>query len=225
MALFGVSSIYIRQGEYEKAIPMLEEEIQILEELPNMASSINSNALLALAHYRLGDVEKALNYASIVLDLASDLSPTVYSLDVGFSAVAEVYFDLWEKALQNPNGLLDANRFKQLTEKALKLLKGFRNIFPIGQPYLAFYTGRWYWNLGKPQKAVKTWQAGLEAAKKYGLLYEEGLLHARLGSSLRHMPAEQLAHFECAAQVFGEMGAVRDLGIVKALAEEYRLKV
>jgi hypothetical protein len=34
-----------------------------------------------------------------------------------------------------------------------------------------------------------------------------------------------LAHFECAAQVFGEMGAVRDLGIVKALAEEYRLKV
>ncbi len=223
MALFGVSSIYIRQGEYAKAIPMLEEEIQILEELPNMASSINSNALLALAHYRLGDVEKALNYASTVLDLASDLSPTVYSLDVGFSAVAEVYFDLWEKALQNPKGLLDAGRFKQLTEKALKLLKGFRNIFPIGQPYLALYTGRWHWNQGKPQKAVKTWQAGLEAAHKYGLLYEEGLLHVRLGSSLRHAPAEQLTHFECAAQIFGTMGAVRDLGIAKALAEEYGL--
>jgi tetratricopeptide (TPR) repeat protein len=137
MALFGVSSIYIRQGEYARAIPLLEEEVQVLDELPNMASSINSNALLALAHYRLGAVEKALSYASKVLDLASTLSPTVYSLDVGFSAVAEVYFDLWEKALQNPNGLLDENRFKQLSEKALKLLKGFHNIFPIGQPYLA----------------------------------------------------------------------------------------
>src|SRR5512133_4047295 len=129
MALFGVSSIYIRQGEFAKAIPMLEEELQILEELPNMASNINTNALLALAHYRLGDVKKALSYANKVLDLASDLSPTVYSLDVGFSAVAEVYFDLWERALQNPNGLLDANRFKQLSEKAIKLLKGCRTIF------------------------------------------------------------------------------------------------
>ena len=225
MALFGVSSIYIRQGEYAKAIPMLEEELQILDELPNMASSINSNALLGLAHYRLGDVEKALSYTSKVLDLASTLSPTVYSLDVGFSAVAEVYFDLWEKALQNPNGLLDANRYRQLTEKSLKLLKGFRKIFPIGQPYLALYTGRWYWNLGKHQKAVKTWQAGLEAAKKYGLLYEEGLLRVQLATSLKNAPDEQQMHMECAAQIFETMSAVRDLGIVKVLAEENRLSV
>ncbi|MGE5462916.1 MAG: AAA family ATPase, partial [Syntrophothermus sp.] len=131
MALFGVSTVYIRRGEDAKAIPMLEEELQILEELPNMASSINTNALLALAHYRMGDVEKALAYASKVQELASDLSPTVYSLDIGFSAVAEVYFDLWEKALKEPNGLLNAEHFKQLSEKALKLLKGFRTIFPI----------------------------------------------------------------------------------------------
>jgi hypothetical protein len=168
-------------------------------------------------------VEKALSYGSKVLDLASTISPTVYSLDVGFSAVAEVYFDLWEKALQNPNGLLDANRFKQLTEKAIKLLKGFRTIFPIGRPYLALYTGRRYWNMGKHQKAVKTWETGLDAAKKYRLLYEEGLLRVRLATALKNEPDEQLVHLHCAAQIFAPMNAVRDLGIVKSLAQENRL--
>jgi tetratricopeptide (TPR) repeat protein len=225
MALFGVSSIYIRQGEYAKAIPMLEEELQILDELPNMASSINSNALLSLAHYRLGDVDKALNYASKVQDLASALSPTVYSLDIGFSSVAEVYFDLWDKALENPNGLLDANRFKQMSEKALKLLKGFLNIFPIGQPYLALYTGRRYWNMGKHQKAVKTWETGLEAAKKYRLLYEEGLLRVRLAAALTNEPDEQLVHLHCAAQIFETMGAVHDLKIVRTLAQQNRIRL
>jgi tetratricopeptide (TPR) repeat protein len=224
-ALFGISSAYIRMGEEERAIPMLEEELQILEELPNMASSINTNAQLALAHYRLGNVERALRYASKVLDLASALSPTVYSLDVGFSAVAEVYFDLWDKALENPHGLLDANRFKQMSEKALKLLKGFRTIFPIGQPYLALYTGRWYWNLGQHQKAVRTWETGLEAAKKYRLLYEEGLLRVRLAAALTNEPDEQLVHLHCAAQIFETMGAVRDLDIVRTLAQQNRIQL
>jgi len=225
MALFGLSSVYIRQGEYAGAIPMLEEELQILAELPNMASSINTNAQLSIAHYRLGDVDQALTYASKVLDLASDLSPTVYSLDVGFSAVAEVYFDLWEKALQSPNDRLDAGRYKQLAEKALKLLRGFQNIFPIGRPYLDLYLGRWAWNLGKAQKARKAWEDGVEAARKYGLLYEEALLHVRLGSSLKDMHVEQRVHFECAAQIFETMGAARDLSIVKTLAEGYEIKV
>ena len=224
-ALFGISASNIRMGEEARAIPLLEEELQILEELPNMASSINTNAQLALAHYRLGDVEKALPYASRVLDLASDLSPTVYSLDIGFSAVAEIYFDLWEKALWNPNGLLDAGHFKELSEKALKLLRGFKNVFPIGRPYLALFTGRWYWNLGKTQKAVRVWQAGLDAAKKYRVLYEEALLHIRLGSSLVDAPDEQRKHFECAIQILETMGAVRDLGLAKSLAQQNGVKL
>ena len=224
-ALFGISTAYIRMGEEARAVPMLEEELQILEELPNMASSINTNAQLALAHYRLGGVEKALGYASKVLDLASALSPTVYSLDIGFSSVAEVYFDLWEKALQNPNGLLDDDHFRQLSEKSLKLLKGFRTIFPIGQPYLALYTGRYDWNLGKRQKAIKTWQTGLEAAKKYRLLYEEGVLRVKLASALKSEPDEQLVHLHCAARIFETMGATRDLAIVMNLAQENRIQL
>jgi hypothetical protein len=65
----------------------------------------------------------------------------------------------------------------------------------------------------------------LEAAKKYRLLYEEGLLRVRLASALKKEPDEQLVHLHCAAQIFETMGAVRDLGIVNALAQEYKIQI
>ncbi|HJS20418.1 MAG TPA: adenylate/guanylate cyclase domain-containing protein [Anaerolineales bacterium] len=224
-ALFGVASNSIRLGEEAQAIPLLEEALQILEELPNLASSINTNAQLALAHYRLGSTKEALSYANRVLELASGISPTVYSLDIGFSAVAEVYFDSWEKALNEQNGTLDAEHFRQRSEKALKLLRGFRTIFPIGKPYLAFYKGRQYWLMNEPEKSIRTWQKGLEAALKYQVRYEEALLRLRLGCSLKNSPAEQKEHFKCAVQIFEKMGAVRDLASAKARAKENGFQV
>ena len=50
--LFGVAANNIRLGNAAEAVPMLEEALQILEELPNRASSINTNGQLALAHLR-----------------------------------------------------------------------------------------------------------------------------------------------------------------------------
>ncbi len=218
--LFGYSAISIRRGEETKAIPMLEEALQILEELPNFASSVNTNAQLALAHLQLGNEEIALAFASRVLELATNKSPTVYSLDIGFSAVAQVYFELWEKALQDPNGTTQAEQFQKLAEKAIKLLHTFKEIFPIGQAYLAYYQGWRYWLTGKPSLAIRTWQKGLDAAKKFNVLYEEGLIRLRLGSALKDSPEQQREHLECAISIFEKMGAVHDLELVRARAQE-----
>jgi tetratricopeptide (TPR) repeat protein len=215
-ALFGVAANNIRRGEEATAIPMLEEALQILAELPNFASSVNTNAQLALANLRIGQQEKALAFASRVLELASDISPTVYSLDIGFSAVAQVYFELWEKALQDASVRADAEQYKQLAEKAIKLLSAFRGMFPIGQPYLAYYDG-WYQLLtGKRQKAIRTWQNGLQSAQRLCLLYEEGLLRTKLASYLPE-GAERNEHIRLATGIFETMGAVRDLQIVNSL--------
>jgi tetratricopeptide (TPR) repeat protein len=211
--LFGVATIHIRTGKETTAIPMLEEALQILEELPNLASSIDTNGQLALAHLRVGQEQEALAYADKVLKLAANRSPTVYSMDIGFAAVAEVYFALWEKELHatRPTRTTDAEALKLLAEKALKLLRGFRNVFPIGQPYAHYYKG-WYEELmGKPQMALKTWQKGLEAAQKFNLLYEEGLIRVKLGSSLREDPEACREHFARAMQIFEKMGAVHEL--------------
>ncbi|HSB01680.1 MAG TPA: AAA family ATPase, partial [Anaerolineales bacterium] len=178
--LFGVAAIKIRMGEEAAAIPMLEEELQILEELPNLASSINANGSLALAHLRLGKYEDALTYADRVIDLAANKSPTVYSMDIGFVAAAEVYFVLWEKALRNSSRGLDAAQHRLYAEKAINLLRNFQKVFPIGQAYTYYYQG-WYEELiEKPQLAVRSWRRGLEAALKFNLLYEEGLIRVKL---------------------------------------------
>jgi tetratricopeptide (TPR) repeat protein len=215
-ALFGVAANNIRRGEEATAIPMLEEALQILAEIPNFASSVNTNAQLALANLRIGQQEKALAFAARVLELASAISPTVYSLDIGFSAVAQVYFELWEKALQDPTVRADAERYKQLAEKAIKLLRAFRGMFPIGQPYLAYYDG-WYQLLtGKRQKAIRIWQNGLLSSQRLCLLYEEGLLRTRLASYTEESAARN-EHIYRAAEIFEKMGAMRDLQLVREL--------
>jgi class 3 adenylate cyclase/tetratricopeptide (TPR) repeat protein len=222
--LFGVAAIHIRLGEEATAIPMLEEELQILEELPNLASSISTNGQLALAHLRLGKFEDALTYADKVLDLAADRSPTVYSMDIGFSAAAEVYFEMWEKTLRDPARGLDAEAYKLSAEKALSLLRAFRKVFPIGQAYAQYYQGRYEELTGRPQTAVNSWRKGLEAARKFELLYEEGLIRIKLGSALRDRSDVRRGHIERAMEIFEKMGAVHELQAAKSVLETFNLE-
>jgi len=207
--LFGVAANNIRLGNEAVAVPMLEEALQILEEIPNLASSINTNAQLALAFLRLGENEKALEYAGKVLKLAEGISPTVYSLDIGFAAVAEVYFSLWNNAL-HASGMSDPEQLKLSAEKAMKLLRAFKSVFPIGQGYAMYYQG-WYESLtGKPQAAIKSWMNGLDAAKKFNVRYEEGLIRLQLGIVLENRN-EQMEHFQKAVRIFETMGAMPEL--------------
>ncbi len=218
--LAGMAWNNIRLGHEAISVPMLEEALQILEEIPNRASSINTNAQLALAYLRLGEYKKAITYADVVLGLAEGSSPTVYALLMGFSAVAEVYFTLWDaalhgKSLDQTQGGLDAKLLQSSAEKGLKLLRAFKNVFPIGQAYALYYQG-WFESLtGKHDKAVRSWRTGLDAAKKYHVLYEEGLISMKLaGSGVEGSDARE-KHLQRAVAIFEEMGAVRELELAK----------
>jgi tetratricopeptide (TPR) repeat protein len=218
--LFGLAANNIRRGNEAEAIPMLEEALQILEELPNLASSINTNGQLALAHLRLGQHGQALAYASVVLDLASGISPTVYSLDIGFAAVADVYFELWEKALQDSHRQFDSDKYKLLAERALKLLRAFQKVFPIGQSVTPYYQGWYEWLTDKPQAAIQSWNKGLEAAKNFSMPYQEALIRVKLGASLPGDENTRREHFERAIQIFEKMGAMHDLIVAKQAIEK-----
>lgn len=218
--LFGVAANNIRLGNEALAIPMLEEALQILEEIPNLGSSINTNGQLALAHLRLGQSEQALAYAGRVIDLASDISPTVYSMDLGFAAVAEVYFELWEKTLHDPNRQLDTDKYRLLAERAIKLLRAFQKVFPIGEPPAYYYEGWYEWLRGKPQNAIKFWRKGLDAAQKFNMPYEEGLIRVKLGIALKDDVIERKERFAGAIQIFERMGAVHELQSAKKAEAE-----
>ncbi|MEO8355296.1 MAG: AAA family ATPase [Chloroflexota bacterium] len=217
--LVGVAVNHMRFGKIVQAIPLLEEALQILEETPNLASSIEINGQLALALFRLGEEEKALVHAGRVLELSANVSPTVYSLNIGFSASADIYFELWESALQDPTRKAASDTLKQLAEKSLKLIHTFQKVFPIGQSTTPHYRGWHQWLTGKHQAAIKTWEMGLRSAQKLNMPYEEGLLHLKLGSHLPHDTVDRRQHLEQAIEIFEKMGVVRELAIARTLAE------
>ena len=190
---------------------MLEEATQILEETPNFASSVEVTGQLALAYLLSAREEEALSSAGKVLELMGKTSPTVYSMDIGFTAVAEVYFRSWEKALQDPDGNADVDKLKHLAEKSIKLLRAYQNVFPIGQAHTPYYQGWHAWLAGSSQKAVRLWKKSLEAAEKFNMPYEEGLARVRLGSAVTDDADRRREHLQRAIQIFERMGALHEM--------------
>jgi tetratricopeptide (TPR) repeat protein len=209
----------LRLGEEADAVSALEEALEILQETPNLASSAETNSQLALAYLRLGQEDKAREYAQKVFDIMGSTSPTVYSMNIGFTAVAEVAFELWGKALLS-QPTADPEEYKALAEKSLKLSKAFQGVFPIGQPVTPYYQG-WYEMLtGKHDAAIKSWQKGLEAAQKFNMPYEEALARLKLGAHSKDDEETRKKHFERALYLLEKMGRVSRLQLAKAEAQK-----
>ena len=218
--LFGVAANSIRLGNEAEAIPMLEEALLILEQLPNRASSINTYGQLALAHLRLGQDEKALAHAGKVLDLAANISPTVYSMDIGFAAAADVYFELWERSLQDPGRQSDAGEYKPAAQRAMKLLRAFQKVFPIGEAVTPYYQGRYDWLAGNHEKAIRTLKKGLEAAQRFRMPYEEGLIRIKLARYAQENIEARKRHIRRALEIFETMGAAHELRLAREEAQK-----
>ncbi|MBK9928093.1 MAG: AAA family ATPase [Anaerolineales bacterium] len=216
-SLLGVAVNNLRFGKEAEAIPMLEDALKILDETPNLASSIETNGQLALAYFYAGQEEQALPHANKVLELSEGLSPTVYSMNAGFAAIAEVYFELWEKALRT-NGTADSAKYQSLAEKAIKRLLSFRSVFPIGEPDLHYYQGWFDWLTNKQAQALRSWQKGLDSALRYNMRFEEGLIRMKLGMALASDPASRKVHLDKAISIFEKMDAVPKWKMARELA-------
>src|SRR5258705_245835 len=92
----------------------------------------------------------------------------------------------------------------------------FSKSIPIGRPVTPYYQGWYEWLTGKQNAALKSWHKGLEAAQKFNMPYEEGLLRLKLGS---HGSTEsRKEHLERAIQIFEKMGAAYELRLATAEA-------
>jgi tetratricopeptide (TPR) repeat protein len=216
-SLLGVGANHVRLGNPGEAVPLLEEALQILQETPNLASSIETHGQLALACFRLGEVDRALENAGKVLELSANLSPTVYSMNVGYAATAEIYFELWESALRDQNARLNLNQYRESAGKAVKSLHAFDKVFPIGQPVTPYFQGWHAQLLGKTRDAIKLWKKSLAAARRLNMPYEEGLACYRLGSCLPASDPSRKEFIDRALAIFENMGSVHELDAVKRL--------
>jgi hypothetical protein len=66
--------------------------------------SIETYGQLALSYLRSGRM-KSLDAANKALESSANI-PHGLPMNIGYTAIADVYFDLWERSLQNPTSSL-----------------------------------------------------------------------------------------------------------------------
>jgi hypothetical protein len=138
-------------------------------------------------------------------------------MNVGYSGVADVYFELWERSSHDP---ATAEHLQQCAEKAIKLLVAFEKVFPIGQAVTPIYRAWHEWLTGKQEEAVKSLRRGLEAALKFNMAYEEGLIRLKLATYSQGNLDTRKRNLWRAIEIFEKMGALNELRLAQEEAQK-----
>ena len=102
----------------------------------------------------------------------------------------------------------------------MKLLIAFEKVFPIGQPVTPIYQGWYEWLTGKPEAAIKTLKRGLEAALKFNMAYEEGLIRLKLAVYSQENLEARKRNLRRAMEIFETMGARNELRLTQEEAQK-----
>ncbi len=87
--------------------------------------------------------------------------PTFFGTYFGYVGPATVYLAEWEAG--------GSPEVRAKAEDAIKRLKAYTNVFPIGQPRYGVLAGRREWLLGDHGKAQRHWRQALEAATELSM--------------------------------------------------------
>jgi class 3 adenylate cyclase len=153
-----------------------EEARQVIEQLDDVQGRDQRSAdqalindtfgLLALAELRRGNLRKALTAAEMVLTRVSKQPPSNYSTIAAYAAPAEVYA---EAARQAP---FDRELERQL-KQALRMLRRYARVFPIGRPRLLLWQGLYEELKGRPNPAIRHLEASLAEAVRLEMRLDE----------------------------------------------------
>ena len=131
------------------------------------------------------------------------------------SAILEVQLQLLATARRSAPGAaipeLSAAAADAAVREALKKLRGFCRVFPIGKPLLHLRQGEYEWIKGNGAKAIKHCELALKAAHDLKSEYYEALAHRELAIYLNNRDPARSRHLREAESIFVNLGATRDL--------------
>ena len=189
----------LRRGDYRTALSRFRNGELLLDA---GVGAINVGwlfGLIAETYWRLDDQDRArAAAASASQALYAERPGVVFALD-GFTGVADVYLGQWATGRTR-----EAAVAKSASELAVKKLRAFSKVFPIGRPAAHRYAGRISEQAGNPEAAAKDWEQGIEIAVELKMPYEEGRLRLDLG----RLKSGDRAHLEKALELFEATGAV-----------------
>ncbi|NTW00503.1 MAG: AAA family ATPase [Oscillochloris sp.] len=205
--LIGQAESMLNMGNDGRASILLDEAAGLLAE--NLGSTrteeIWAYALRAKAALRSGNHHLAERLAVAAADLVGHLPPAaIYALG-GYTAIAEVFLELWEGG---------AGRALQAkARRSCITLRRFAMIFPVARPAALIWMGRYAWARGQQTLARRYWRRALALAGHLGMPYEQGRALFALGH--HDIANEHIQRLRSAAAIFQKIGAAHDLSQVQ----------
>jgi tetratricopeptide (TPR) repeat protein len=193
--LIGQAESLLNMGDAARAAALLDDAAGLLAENlgSTRAEEIWAYALRARAALRGGEHELALALAGAAAGLVGRLPPAaIYALG-GYSAIAEVFLELW--SLGGAPGVAA----RAGARRACAILGRFALIFPVARPAAQIWRGRYAWARGRRAEARWRWGRALSLARRLGMPYEQGRALLLLG------------RVDEAAAIFGRIGAAHEL--------------
>lgn len=201
------------QANVAEAISLIEETLHLLAENPDLTEETRDHGNLAYAYLQAGEYQRAFEAAEATGKLiAKTTTPALFSVLEGYASPPGVYLRLWELgeglptlppgskpvAFTREDCLLGAQR-------ALKSLRQYARIFPIGRPRLALWEGCYAWIQGQRKKAFKTWHRGLDVAQQLGLPWDEARIYLEIGRRKAPEDPARADHLRQAGAIFARL--------------------
>ncbi len=164
--LLGCARVQLRRGRPERALAALQEAAPTVSD---RLGGVELHGLLALACLRGGDPVAAVQSARAGLQTLLEARPVSFTTLTGTAGVVESLMALSAKAGGRDRALADDARL------ALKLLRRFARIFPLGEPHYQWLQGREWLAAGRSARALKCWQRAADAAARLQMPYDEAL--------------------------------------------------
>lgn len=212
---------WLALGYADKAL----EALQFLEKVVvhgeghklDVSNEINFHALMALVYLHQQDFELAYKTAETIFNFIDFCEPTTFFTFTAYMTIPQV-ISLFIMQTSNLSGFkLQTNLSFPLLisklEKALKHLSLFSNTFTFSEPRLIFWQGFLQFLNSKHDRALAIWKQSLALAKKYNMLYDQGIVLYRIGKFTdvkdNHKTVEEKMNaYDKALDIFSEIGLV-----------------
>jgi tetratricopeptide (TPR) repeat protein len=208
-----IRAAWMPQGKLADTIHAAETVLGLYPDEMDPGSKVWAQALVALAHLRLGSLEPARQAAEQTMNLIARFNPTAFWTIEGYGLLAEVYLSLWEREVSSPSG---GQQYARPAQDACSRLRSFARVFPAAKPYAMRWYGLYHWLAGRPSRAFVYWRKSLASAEQMGIPYQCALAHYEMG---RHQSGtERQEHLRVACEIFAAIGADYDLRLARTAA-------
>ena len=172
---------------------------------------ISAFASFSLVQFSRGESRAAIQSAVQALNLFSESDPRVATLKA-FDCVSEVLLSLWESSLRQSDH--EQERLAELVQQLCSAFRRYAKTFPVARPVFWLRQGQSDWLTKRTNKARQAWAKGLNLADRFGMEYNQGLLHYEMG---RHAnEPNRRMHLRAAQRIFTRLGTPHNLALTQA---------